>query len=250
MQIMKQQSNHRPAICKPGLHLLLLLFLSFGCLAVATGTTYARYRAEKSEELLFEVRKPDQLVLGTIREEKFVPFSPTDQLTWEIDGETGTASLTFSVANGTDLKNYSDKDQTVKLRVLGSLNLALPETLPETETPPETETQPVDEIPSVVGIPPELVVTYASKKLNGDAVEREGLGEASYLTAGTELHYSYGPSLLYSFYETTAEGKYESTWELPGGQLSYITLTIKTVGDAFGMVGQLQPLIIAEPKEN
>ena len=222
---MKQQRNNRRAARIYGLQLLLLLFLCIGCVAVATGTTYARYRSEGGDDMLFEVREPDQLELGTIQEEKFVPHDPLDQLQWTIDETNGIASLTFTIANGSDEKNFSMKEQSVKLRMLGTLNLA------------------------VIGTPPELTVTYGSEKLNGEAVEKTAVGEVSYLVKGTALHHSYGDSLLYTFYETTAEGKDEVTWELPGGELSYVTLTIKMTGDISEKSGLLQPVIVAEPVE-
>ena len=222
---MKQLKNNRRVTRMHGLQLMLLLFLCIGCLAVATGTAYARYRSEGEDDLLFEVRQPDQLVMGTIQEEKFVPLAPADQLQWTIDETNGIASLTFTIANGSDKKNFSEKEQTVKLRMLGTLNLA------------------------VTGTPPELTVTYGSEKLNGETVEKTAVGEVSYLVKGTALHHSYGDSLLYTFYETTAEGKDEVTWELPGGELSYVTLTIKMTGDISEKSGLLQPVIVAEPME-
>lgn len=212
------------------LYLLLLLFLCIGCLIAATGITYARYRSESKEELLFEVRESDQVLLGTIQtlqeKDTFVPLGDSEQLAWTVDAESGAASLTFAAANGSDGENYSLKDQAVKLRMLGSLNLAAAETLPE------------------------LTVTYKSKKVNGDEVEKTVQGEISYLVEGTALYHTYGPGYLYIFYETTAEGKEELTWELPGGELSYVTFTIQTIEDASGISGLLQPVIITESIDN
>ena len=213
---------------KQRLHLLLCLFLCVGALAASVGTAYARYRSEQNEKLLFEVRKYDQLVLGSIRtveeKETFVPLGDQEQLAWTVDEESGIASLTFAAANGSDSKNFSVKGQSVKVRMLGSLNLAATET----------------------GIPPELTITYKCKKLNGEEAENTVQGEISYLTEGTALYQTYGGGFLYTFYEDTAEGKEELKLELPGGEFSYITFTVKTAGNATGILGPLQPLLTEE----
>lgn len=225
--MMKHQKNNKPAKRMPGLYLLLILFLSIGCMVAAAGTAFARYRSESQEKILFEVREPDQVYLGTVKEVKAKEkFAPSKTLEWTVDEKTGVASLTFAAANGTDSENYSAKTQAVKLRMLGSLNLA------------------------ATGMPPELSVTYVSKKLNGDEEEKTVKGEISYLVEGTALYHTYGPGFIYTFYETTAEGKKELTWELPGGQLSHVTLTIKTSGTVSEVLGPLQPLITAETIEN
>ena len=75
-------------------------------------------------------------------------------------------------------------------------------------------------------------------------------GEVSSIVNGSALYHTYGSGYLYSFYETTGEGKRELTWELSGGELSYVILTIQTIGDVSGITGVLQPVIIADPIEN
>ncbi len=221
--MMKHQKNNKPVKRMPGLCLLLLLFLCIGCMVAATGTTFARYRSESQEKILFEVREPDQVYLGTVQNVKAKDtFVSSETLEWTVDEETGVASLTFAAANGSDSESYSAKDQAVKLRMLGSLNLA------------------------AAGMPPELSVTYVSQKLNGEEEEKTVQGEISYLVEGTALYHTYGPGFVYTFYETTAEGKKELTWELPGGKLSHVTLKIKTTGTVSEVLGPLQPLIIAE----
>lgn len=217
-----------------GLSMLLLLVLCIGCLAAATGTTFARYRSERQEDMLFEARKPDQVLLGTIQTDQekdtFVPCTPSEQLQWVVDEANGTASLTFAAANGLNEHNYSSKDQAVKLRMLGSLTLAENGTMPE------------------------LVVTYVTRRTMIDGTEKAETktvtGEVSSIVNGSALYHTYGSGYLYSFYETTGEGKRELTWELPGGELSYVTLTIQTTGDVSGITGVLQPLIIANPIGN
>lgn len=227
----KQHKLNKPLTHIQGLCLLLLLVLCFGCLAAATGTTFARYQSESKENLLFEVREPDQVRLGTVQKvrEKDT-FVPSEKLDWVVDEESGVASLTFSAANGLDSENFSSRDQAVKLRMLGSLTLA------------ET------------GMIPQLVVSYVDKKITVDGEEKTETkmvtGEVSYIVEGSSLYHTYGSGCLYTFYETTAEGKREVTWELPGGELSYVTLTVQTAGDISGIFGVLQPMIIAEPIEN
>lgn len=209
------------------LSLLLLLFLCISCIAAATGITFARYRSDSQEKVLFEVREPNQVYLGTVQEiQEKDTFVSSEMLEWVLDEESGVVSLTFAAANGLDTESYSSKDQALKLRMLGSLNLA------------------------AAGIPPELTVTYVSKKLNGDEEEKTVKGEVSYLREGTALYHTYGPGFIYTFYETTAEGKSELTWELSGGSLSYVVLTIKTTGTDSDVLGPLQPLVIAETIED
>ena len=95
-----------------------------------------------------------------------------------------------------------------------------------------------------------MVTSCASKGSDDAATAKEETktvtGEVSYIVEGSSLYNTYGPGCLYTFYETTAEGKREVTWELPGGKLSYITLTIQSTGDISGITGVLQPLILAD----
>ena len=224
----RQHKHNKPMTRIQGLCLLLLLVLSIGCLVAATGTTFARYRSESKEDLLFQVREPNQVLLGTVQmaqaDSEKETFASSERLEWTV--QDGIASLTFSAANGSDSENFSPGDQAVRLRMLGSLTLAEKGTMPE------------------------LVVTYVYKKTMVDGTEKEETktvtGEVSYIVEGSSLYNTYGPGCLYTFYETTAEGKREVTWELPGGKLSYITLTIQSTGDISGITGVLQPLILAD----
>lgn len=217
--------KERHKLNKQRMYLLLSLFLCIGCLTAATGTAFARYQSEQEEKLLFEVRRPETIMLGTIQGNEFIPLNASQNLEWVIDQETKIASLTFAVANGTDKENYSLKDQEVKLRMYGSLSLA------------------------EEGMPPELSVTYIDKKLNGDEEERVVQGEISYLVEGTVLYHTYGPGFIYTFYENE-ENKEELSWTLSGGELSCINLKIQTTGAVSGVLGPLQPLITAEPMGN
>ena len=224
---MKQHKRNKPMLYEQVLQLMLITILCVGCLSIAVGTTYARYRSESEEGLLFEMRQPDQVSLGTIQKvQDEDTFVLSDTLNWTIDEKDGLASLTFAVANGSDGKNYSFKDQLVRLRMIGSLSIA------------------------ESGKIPALTVTYVSEKLNGEKIEKTVQGEVSSIMEGSPLYHTHGHGFLYTFYETTPEGKKELTWELPGEKLSYFTLTVKTTEEVSGTLGFLQPLVVAETIEN
>lgn len=199
-----------------GLTLLLTLILCIGLLAVSSGITYARYRTERQDNIAVQVGQPEMVLLGNV--ENGV-FTSTDSLNWVVEDDV--ASLQFAVANGASETSYSTRDQVVQLCMIGSLGILKD------------------------GMPPELSVTFIPQGENGE--EQTVEATVSSIVEGTALYHSYGSGWLYTFYETTAEGDRELTWELPGGSLSYIILTVKTDGEISGL---LQPLVSAEPIGN
>ncbi len=210
---MKQHKPGKKAFQLTGLTLLFTLILCIGLLIVSTGNIFARYRAERQKDVTVQVRKPEMVLLGTIENGE---FTSSDRLEWVV--EDNVASLKFAVANGASETDFSTKDQAIQLCMIGSLGILKD------------------------GEPPWLSVTFIPQKGNGE--ERTVTATASSIVEGTALYHSYGPGWLYRFYETTAEGNRELTWELPGGSLSYVILTVKTDGDISGL---LQPLVSAEP---
>lgn len=191
---------------------LLLLFM-ISILALAMGTTYARYLAQRQERLAFEVTEPQTILLGVINEDVFVP---TDRLEWVVEEETAT--LSFAVANGSAAEGISSRDQAIQLRMLGSLGIG------------------------EEGKTPSLTATFQTP----DGKKQSIKGKAASIKSGTAMYHSYGAGWLYSFYESTAGGTREANFELPGGDLNYIIITVKVKGNLPENVNLLQPLISAE----
>ena len=130
--------NHRKPNMKMWYSLGLTLLLSLAMLLVATGTAFARYRAERDREITFQVRKPEQIQLGTISviekdgdEADLLIFHPSQQLLWKT--EDGVTKLEFVVTNGMSVTDYSARTQQIRIRMIGSLGLwngtAVPEIL-------------------------------------------------------------------------------------------------------------------------
>lgn len=218
---MKQQ---KPNI-KAWYSLALVMLLFIGLLAVATGTTLARYRDEKEKKLTFQVRQPEQIQLGTLKTEEVESegetpvtrevFVPAAQLAWV--QEKNVTQLKFAIANGISGTDHSTRDQKVHLRFIASvgvwngtqtpvLSLILP--LEEGETEPKTVTATVEP-----------------------------------LVEGTALYHTHGQGWLYTFLDQNEE---ELFWELAGGELSYVSLTV-TIDEAVpNDPSLLQPYVIAE----
>ena len=106
-------------------HLLCLaLLLCMAFAVIATGTAYARYRTDAKAELLFEIRKPAELVIGTvINVDGNEEFNPEGIQEWKIEGNTAT--LEIAVSNGTN--SVQAKDQKVRLRLIGGIGLTVGE---------------------------------------------------------------------------------------------------------------------------
>ena len=217
----------------------LSILLCMGILVLATGTAFARYRAERNKDISFRVRVPDQVQLGTVCTvpEETEPenstqiteptgeteppvmvevFVPSDQLMWET--EDGITSLQFAVANGVSEEDHSARDQAVRLRMIGTLGIWNGTQLPTLQ----------------LVLPPE-----------------EGSTESVVVTAtvqpfakGTALQLAYGDGWLYAFLDDQGE---ELLWELPGGDLSYVTMTVLIAGEPPENLNLLQPQVIAEP---
>ena len=182
-------------------------------LVLATGTTFARYQAERQESLAFQVTEPQLLFLGTIKEDVFVP---TDRLEWVVEDEVAT--LTFAVANGSAEQGVSTRDQAIQLRMLGSLGIG------------------------EEGKTPSLTATFQTP----DGKKQSIKGKAASIKSGSAMYHSYGAGWVYSFYESTTEGTQEVSLELPGGELNYIIITVKVKSNLPENVNLLQPLVSAE----
>ena len=199
--------------------MLLTLFLYAGLLMVSSGITFARYRHEHREGVAFQVREPGNILIGTMKDGI---FTSADQLEWIVKGDV--ASLQFAVANGTSEDDFYAGDQAIRLRMIGSLGILKD------------------------GEPSDLSVTFVPQRGNEEQKTINAI--VSPIMEGTALYHSYGAGWLYTFYESTAEGIRELTWELSGDNWSCITLTVKIQGKLPEGLSLLQPLVSAEPIDN
>ena len=185
------------------------VLLCIAALVVSTGTTYARYRTERTGTVKFAVQEPEQILLGTLHTitdaeateelpKGTVVLQKQDTLYWE--NVDGTRRLTPVIGNGSSEYQYSQRDQQVQLRLLGSLGLSTGEgpvkmylEIPSEEDPETTESL------QAVAVP---------------------------IEPGTALYYTFGSGWVYTFQGT--EG--ELYWTLPGGAFNTIQLTITMEG--------------------
>lgn len=190
---------------------LLLAFLVLGCLMASTGGALARYRAERREEISFEVRLPEKICLGQMvtAEDDTVSFDPVAQGTWET--VEGKQQLTFTIANGTGEKDFSGQDQQIHFRLVGTLgiwngsdDLKLTLEVPSEEDPEETESY-------------EATVTR--------------------IREGSPMYATFGDGWVFAFFNEEGE---ELSWLLEGGAFDSITMTLTLEGAAQEEAGMLQ----------
>ena len=213
--------NQRKPNKKAWYSLALAMLLCIGLLTIATGVTFARYKAERTTDFSIKVRKPELICLGTVStetDESDPPvttetFTPAAQLNWET--RDGVTQLKFAIGNGASGEEYSARDQQVSLRMIGSLGLG-------------TE-------------PPGLVLTLPPEEegKEGKVIE----ATVTRLVEGTALQLSYGDGWLYTFTDGAGE---ELFWELEGGDLNYVCLTITVTGAVPADLSLLQPYVAAE----
>lgn len=174
-------------------HLLCLaLLLCMAALVIATGTAYARYRTDAKAELLFEIRKPAELVIGTvINVDGNEEFNPEGIQDWKIEGNTAT--LEIAVSNGTD--SVQAKDQKVRLRLIGGIGLTVGEETAE--------------------------ITLETAE-NGS--EKSFKAKSEKITENSALHFEHGDGWIFTFFEENGE---EFCWIFEGGKPSYVKMSIK-----------------------
>lgn len=217
---MKQMKPNIVLRYLPGLTILLCI----AALVVSTGTTFARYRAERTANITFEVKPSPQAQIGVWEEVSQEAaavgrkagtkvFQPIQYLHWEL-GDKG-ARLHLTIANGVSETEYAQKDMNVSLRILGTLGLWNGEEATK------------------------LNLHYPSQE---DADKTEMIQAAvSPIGEGTPLYQTHGPGWVYSFQNSDGE----LGWTLKGGQFSYIDLII-TVEGAIVTEAALQPQVRTE----
>lgn len=167
----------------------------------AVGVSYARYRINRSESIFYTPRQPEQIYLGQMidQDNGKAVFDPQKVGSWE--AVEGKSQLTFAVANGTSGKSYTQQDQQVQIRLVGSLGIWDGEKTvnvllraPRKAKPDETEPQ-FDEI----------------------------RGKATRILKDSPMFSVFGEGWVFTFPDE--DGK-EMTWLLEGGSLSTISCQI------------------------
>lgn len=200
----------------------LALLLSVAALTTATGTALARYQAQRSQILKFEIRSPAEIYLGVMETTENedgtteTAFKVTDELTWTEEVPDELYLLELTVANGKSKTSFSDKPQNVSLRLVSS-----------------------------IGMTEGTVISLRVPQNNG---YKTVPGVAQEITEGSSLYVTHGPGYIYTFYEQedgTGEPGEELTWELPGEKFAYISLTVAMEGKLPDHETLIRPQIVA-----
>lgn len=196
-------------------HLLCLaLLLCMAALVIATGTTYARYRTDAEAEILFEVKTPSQIVIGTVSTdaEGNEEFDPSGIPGWKTEGNTAT--LEIAVSNGSSGNGI--KDQEIRFRLIGGLGLSVGEGTAE-----------------------------VTLKITEDGSEKIFYAEAKKILENTALHFEHGDGWVFTFFEENGK---EFSRILEGGKTSYIKMSIIVDTTEIGKEIQdlLEPQFVAE----
>lgn len=218
--------NQRKWNRKPWYTLGLALLLCAAALVTATGTAFARYREERDQYLTFQVRSPAQICIGpmkTVTAEDGTTtevFDPADELKWETETVNERYLLKLAIANGVSETSFSEKEQTVKLQLVSSAGIT-EDTEIVLRIPPQSEEEEMIEIQAV----------------------------ATPIEVGTSLYQANGLGYVYTFHEQK-EGQEEPgdelTLQLPGGEFTYIPLTIVIKGTLPEHPSWLRPQVVAE----
>ena len=167
--------------------LMLAVTLLLLCAVVTVGVTWARYQEEENSYLEYNTREPGMILL----------WSDYDPLTGELtEGNrawrfsNGTGELDIYVSNGTSTVEYSEEDQSVSIRLIGTL-----------------------------GISNAQVSIFVSE--NGVATRCTATPVP--IQEGTPLYSTFGSGNTYIFRDE--DGK-ELSWNLEGGTLSVLGVLI------------------------
>lgn len=193
---------------------MLLLLLVVGCLVVSTGGALARYRAERKEIIEFQVRPPDQVALGKMvkAEDGTESFDATAQGTWEtVDG---TQQLEFTIANGTGADAFSQENQRIRLRLIGTLGIwdGTGDFTVTLQLPPEDDAEESAE----------------PKKIQATVTR---------IQPESPMYATFGDGWVFSFFDEEGE---ELSWLLEGGALNTVTMTLILEGAAENEASLLQ----------
>lgn len=218
---------------------VLVLFLCFGILVASVGTAFGRYKSSSEGTVIFKMREPAKIYLGRVSVadniETFSPLNADEELLWNVD--VNKATLEIAVSNGipSDYENrigaeFPEEDLKVKIRLISDLGLTA-----------GTEKNDKDES---VPFPAEVKIKVTQEGINGESAEKTAAAER--ILKGSSLFYTNGDGWVYSFLD---DGK-EIFWDLRGGELSYIKLTIEVdISGIDAKALKLEPEIIVERAE-
>lgn len=157
-----------------------------GCLMLAAGVSFARYRTDTVGGLAIQTQGTSYVYLGGVFNNAFTEGAGN----WSVNDE-GKMQLAFMLSNqGATAETAAPGDQEVYLRVLVSEGIGN-ETLQLILTTPEGE--------NVMGEPVPIEKT-------------------------TPLYTQFGPGWIYYFRDATT--REELTWKLKGGQRSEVSMTL------------------------
>ena len=183
---------------------LLMLLAGF---AISASPAFARYRSGETKYLHFEVREPEHICFGSFVDDKFVPFTDSEDIKWEISGDTAT--LTLTVANGTSGTDSFPKNQKINILLAAG---------------------------------PEFSEKEVSLVFWEGEAERTIKGTAAEIEEDSTFDKSYGAGVLFSFMENETEFSYI----LEGGKFSYFTFMISVDTSGLDETSLLQPHVVAE----
>lgn len=206
----------------------LAVFLCIAALVLSVGTAQARYRAEREETISYAVREGERIEIGTVREVSQEEAEADSNLK---EGDLvcdiavvpkwvtieDARQLTLSVANGSSGTDFSNRNQKIRLRMLGTAAFWTGEACPKV----------------YLQLPAEDTETgYTTIQAQVKQIAKD-----------TVLYSTHGDGWILNFYEKENE---EVSWLLEGGQLNYVTITVVMENVALDDYSLLQPQIIAE----
>ena len=177
------QKNKKPI----ALRLMLAVILLLMCAIVMVGVTWARYQEEENSDLKYNTREPGVISLWS-------DYDPvTGKLTegksaWTFSDGAGT--LNVYVSNGSSATEYSEEDQSVSIRLIGTLGIS---------------------------------DAQVSILVSEDGIETRCTATAVPIQEGTPLYSTSGGGNTYIFRDDSGK---ELSWDLEGGALSVLEIQI------------------------
>lgn len=175
------------------------------CLVGAAGVSYARYQVNRSESVFYTPQQPAQVYLGEMvtRDDGQTVFDSRAVGSWET--VENRSELAFAVANGTSSEDYSQKDQLVQLRLIGSLGVWDGQQTVNVTLCVPSQDQTDENQPQFQEIP----------------------GVATRIPQESPLYHIFGDGWMFTFLDENIE---ETTWLLEGESFSVLQFRIVIEG--------------------